>query len=48
MRDLAKNAVALAGLGVMSWGLWQLSPPWCCVIVGGLVFLAGTIASLKK
>jgi len=33
------DLIALAGLGLLAAGLWQLQPPWAMVTAGGGLFV---------
>jgi hypothetical protein len=42
VRDILRSIIALGGLGVAGWGLWEKDPSLAKIVVGGLVF-AGMI-----
>ena len=41
MKNFILNFVALAGFGLMVYGVFQISQPWASIVLGGgLVFIA--------
>ena len=37
MLEVVRDAVLLAGLGSISFGLWQIYPPACWIFLGAVV-----------
>ena len=39
VRDILRTLIALAGLGLAGWGLWEKDPSMAKVVVGTLLFV---------
>ncbi len=43
----ARDVLELLSLGSIAAGLWWLSPPWACIIVGTLLLALSLISRLR-
>jgi len=43
-----EDIIAVSGIGLLAWGLWELDPWVSKVVVGGILLVGAVISALRR